>query len=323
MSCELSVICAFSNAAAYLPDLLNSLARTRLDDAEILFVDDASSDGSAEVIGMFESRIGAPVQVIRTDRQVGPAAGRNRGMEQAAGRYFAFVDGDDWVGPTYFAEMIDAARRHDVQFLRTDHVRCFANDRRITRAPDPRYHRRLVPADAVLPADRSTMVDFPYSHSGLFHRSLYDDGLLAMPDHLRTAEDRPWIWRLHLEAESYARIESLQYFYRRDVRTSLTQVGDDRQLDFIPSFEAVIGYVTSRPEFEPYVEKAVRQCLAVVHHHFLNAERLHAGLLEEMSERTRRLLALLPERQLADALEALAPQRSDRLRDIDPRLHAL
>ena len=71
--------------------------------------------------------------------------------------------------------------------------------------------------------------------------------MLHFTDGLRTAEDRPWIWRLHREAESFAAVGLLGVFYRRGVATSLTQIGDVRQLDFIRAFDQVIAETATGP----------------------------------------------------------------------------
>ena len=320
---ELSVVCAYRDAADYLPDLLASLRRAVVPGTQVVFIDDGSADTSLDVVDRYTPELAARVDVIVNSRPRGPAAARNAGMRIAEGRVIAFVDGDDWVGTDYFREMITCIDRLDVDFVRCDHVRVTPEKRVLVRAPDARYDQRLDPKSAVLPTDRSTMVDFPYSHSGAFHRRLLDGGLLKMPANLRTAEDRPWIWRLHLESESYARLASTQYFYRRDVATSLTRVGDDRQLDFIPSFEAVIRYVFGNQDFAMFRPKAVRQCLSVVHHHLVNAERLHPGLEQTMRDRLVPLLRLIPDEEMSIALADLDRARRGRIRDLDRRLHAL
>lgn len=320
---DLTVVCAFRDAAEYLPDLLASFQRMTSPTTQFVFVDDASTDRSLEVVDAVSDRLPGAVDVIENTTAAGPASGRNQGMRIADGRWIAFVDGDDWVGRSYFFEMIEWAERLDVDFVRCDHVRVFPDRRSIARASDRRYYRRLDPSSAVLPTDQATMVDFPYSHSGLFSRRLVDNGVLEMPSHLRTAEDRPWIWRLHLEAESYARIESLQYFYRRQVDTSLTQVGDDRQLDFIPSFRMVLEYVYARPDAAVYSAKAVRQCLSVIHHHLINADRLESGLEQRMRTSLVELLEGIPDADLSLALRDIGWRRADLIRDLDRRLQRL
>lgn len=320
---SLSVVCAYRDASKYLPDLLRSLGRTALPDAEVIFIDDASIDSSLDVIDDLTREVGAEISVIENRVPRGPAYCRNLGMDAASGELLAFVDGDDWVGPTYFTELRKWIETLDVDFIRCDHVKVSGRKRHLGRAPDARYHVALDPSSAVLPADEATMVDFPYTHSGIFHRRLLDGGVLKMPSELRTAEDRPWIWRLHLEAESYARIESLQYFYRRDVATSLTQVGDDRQLDFIPSLSQVLDYVNSDEKFIQYRTKAYRQCLSVVDLHLSKADRLSDGLEHQMRLRIPDLLARIPDQELTSAFRQIGRTRGDRIRNVELRLHGL
>lgn len=320
---ELSVVCSFRNAAPFLPNLLGSLRLATSHKTQLIFIDDGSVDNSLDIIAQYADDLPCQLDVIENTVPIGPAGGRNAGMRIAEGRIIAFVDGDDWVGPSYFSEMIEWIDRLSVDFVRCDHVRVASDHRTIVRAPEPRYFQPLDPKSSVLPLDRATMVDFPYSHSGAFHRRLLDSGLLGMPEHLRTAEDRPWIWRLHLEAQSYARIPALGYFYRRNVASSLTQVGDERQLDFIASFEAVLLYVFAAPEFTCFRQKAIRQCLSVINHHLANAERLHSDLEDTMRLRLPELLKIVPDEELAEALTAIDRKRAHRIRDLDLRLHSL
>ncbi|CAM5689991.1 hypothetical protein SANTM175S_10189 [Streptomyces antimycoticus] len=105
-------------------------------------------------------------------------------------------------------------------FVRTDHVQCTARARSITRVPHGRRDVVMNPRDAILPADRSTSVDYPYAWAGMYHRRLADEGLLHFTHGLRTAEDRPWIWRLHREARSFAVLGVHGVFYRRGVSSA-------------------------------------------------------------------------------------------------------
>src|SRR5690606_4721383 len=102
--------------------------------------------------------------------------------------------------------------------------------------------------DAILPAHRTTSVDYAYAWAGVYHRRLVERGLLHFTDGLRTAEDRPWIWRLHREAESFALSGLLGVFYRRGLPSSLTQIGDARQLDFVRAFDQVVEETVRDPE---------------------------------------------------------------------------
>src|SRR6185437_1872825 len=97
--------------------------------------------------------------------------------------------------------------------------------------------------------------------AGVYRRELGE--VLRFADGLHTAEDRPWIWRLHREAASYAVVSLAGVFYRRLVANSLTQIGDRRQLHFLDAFAQVLAQVTDEPALQL---KAIRQFLAVLVH---------------------------------------------------------
>ncbi len=81
------------NCAAQLQACLQALRATAGVDHEIIVVDDASTDDTAEVA----LRHGARVR--RLERQSGPAMARNRGAAEARGQYLLFVDADVCVQP--------------------------------------------------------------------------------------------------------------------------------------------------------------------------------------------------------------------------------
>ena len=84
----LSVVVPVRNDPDRLRACLTSLAASTHRHHEVIVVDDASTDGSANVASM----LGATV--IRQEERTGPAAARNRGVAAARGRYVLFVDAD-------------------------------------------------------------------------------------------------------------------------------------------------------------------------------------------------------------------------------------
>jgi glycosyltransferase involved in cell wall biosynthesis len=85
-----SLIIPCFNQAAFLPAAIESALAQALPPAEILVVDDGSTDGSAALA----ARYGGPVRVIRQPNR-GAAAARNAGVREARHGLLAFLDGDD------------------------------------------------------------------------------------------------------------------------------------------------------------------------------------------------------------------------------------
>ncbi|MFF8842567.1 glycosyltransferase family 2 protein [Streptomyces sp. NPDC015127] len=315
---KLSVIVPFYNVQTYAPDTLKSLQANAREDFEFLLVDDCSTDGTPEILERAERSVPGAV-LIRHEQNGGLATARNTGLDAARGEYITFLDGDDWLAPGHFEALLAAHESLGVDFVRTDHVQCTARERKVHRAPVGRRGEVLRPRDWILPADRSTGVDYPYAWAGMYHRRLADQGLLHFTHGLRTAEDRPWIWRLHREAETFATISRLGIFYRRGVASSLTQIGDIRQLDFIKAFDQVLQETANDPEADRLLPKAVRTYCAVISHHLGSIERFEPAVARKLRTMSAAALKRMPQDVLGEALDSMDIERASRLRRVRRR----
>ncbi|MBB2910152.1 glycosyltransferase involved in cell wall biosynthesis [Streptosporangium becharense] len=301
---KLSVVVPVRDAELYISDALTSLVRNARRDFEFIVVDDGSVDATGQIIEDFRDDLPGLV-VLRNETPVGLADARNLGLSLASGRYLTFMDGDDWLAPGYLADLLGAIERLSCDFVRVDHVQAEGRRRVIHRAPLAIRDTVLKPRDHILPARSKTMVDYPYAWAGVYHRDLGD--LLTFPGHLHTAEDRPWIWRLHRQAASFAVVSLAGLFYRRMVAGSLTQIGDARQLHFFDAFDLV--FADLEEEFTP---KAVRMFCALLAHHLELRDRFSPELRTRFEERGAAALRRLPADVLAET--RLDPERDEILR---------
>jgi glycosyltransferase involved in cell wall biosynthesis len=309
-----SVVVPGKDAEAFLADALTSLTR-QLDDpetVEVIMIDDGSIDRTSAVATSFADRL-PRLRVLRNSEPTGLASARNQGLVAATGEYLAFLDADDWLAPGHLGDLVAALQRLDVDFVRTDHVTVSGHRRSLVRPPQGRRGVPLDPRESILPADRPTMVDYPYAWAGMFHRRLFDRGLLTFPEGLHTAEDRPWIWRLHLQAESYAVVDAAGICYRRGVTTSLTQITDSRQLDVLQAFAGIRAVVEADREADRFWPKVVRSTLAVLAHHLGRDHLMSRGDRRTLRAGTRELIAALPPGLVARHLRDSSLGRQARL----------
>jgi teichuronic acid biosynthesis glycosyltransferase TuaG len=88
-----SVVMPTYNRRALLEASIDSVLAQILDDFELVIVDDASTDGTAEVLAR-EARKDPRIRVMRAAVNGGCDAARNLAMSSARGRYLAFLDDD-------------------------------------------------------------------------------------------------------------------------------------------------------------------------------------------------------------------------------------
>lgn len=111
-----SVVIPAFNAAALVADAVRSVLEQTLSPAEVLVVDDGSSDGTAGALAPF----GSAVTVVRQEHG-GAAAARNLGVSLAAGEYVVLLDADDWWLPERLERLGEAAaQRPDLAVITTD-----------------------------------------------------------------------------------------------------------------------------------------------------------------------------------------------------------
>ncbi|SCD57638.1 Glycosyltransferase involved in cell wall bisynthesis [Streptomyces sp. SolWspMP-5a-2] len=319
---KLSVIVPFYNVQQYAPDTLRSLRLNAHPDFEFVLVDDHSKDETPAILERAAEQLSdvAQVRYIRHEKNGGLATARNTGLDAAQGEYLTFLDGDDWLAPGYYAELVAAIEDLGCDFVRTDHVQTTARARTVHRVPQGRRREVLDPRDAILPADRTTSVDYAYAWAGAYHRRLLDRGLLHFTDGLRTAEDRPWIWKLHREAESFAVLSLLGVFYRRGVASSLTQIGDVRQLDFIRAFDQVIEETAKDPDADRLLPKAVRTYCAIIAHHLSDQSKWEPAVAKQLRTMSAAAVRRMPQRALGDVLDTMDLDRSAQLRRLRRRI---
>lgn len=89
----ISVIIPCYNHARFLPDAINSVKAQSYRNTEIIVVDDGSTDNTKECAAGF-----AEIKYIYQANS-GLSAARNAGIKNSTGKYFIFLDADDWLYP--------------------------------------------------------------------------------------------------------------------------------------------------------------------------------------------------------------------------------
>jgi glycosyltransferase involved in cell wall biosynthesis len=103
---EVSVIIATYNRGALLEHALESVFGQTFGDYEVVIADDGSTDDTLERLKKYGSR----VRVLCLEHQGRPASARNCAIEEASGRFLAFLDSDDLWAPEKLERQVGLMR---------------------------------------------------------------------------------------------------------------------------------------------------------------------------------------------------------------------
>ncbi|NIK76096.1 glycosyltransferase involved in cell wall biosynthesis [Paenibacillus castaneae] len=107
MTIKVSVIVPIYNGEAYLSECVESLLSQTLKECEFIFVNDGSTDRSAEIVERYRET-DSRITVIYQPNQ-GVSVARNKGIQAAMGQYIGFVDADDYIDADMFELLYDGA----------------------------------------------------------------------------------------------------------------------------------------------------------------------------------------------------------------------
>jgi glycosyltransferase involved in cell wall biosynthesis len=215
---EISVIIPAYNSCKWIEEAIVSANQQSLVPAEIIVIDDGSTDGTSAVIDTIE------VDVIY-ERQVnqGVAAALNRGLDKASGSLIAFLDADDYWAPAKLSlqsRFLEQNAQHDMVFGRMQGF----------LSPD-------------LNAEQRARLDFSEEPSaacvrgtGLFRREAFDR-VGQFDTSLRVGEFVDWFLRAKDDGISSGSVNDIVLF-RRWHASNMTLSANKERGDYIKLFNA-------------------------------------------------------------------------------------
>lgn len=176
-----SVVIPAHDAAATIGPAIRSVLDQGRTDVEVIVVDDASQDGTAEHATQAARGAAGQVSVLRQPRNAGVSAARNAGLAAACGEIVIFLDADDVHLPGFLAT-VEEAMQGDVDAV--------VLGRRVVSGGSSREEHAAALGEHTGPqAARATMCDriTPFPWDKAFRRTLL--GTAPFPEGVARFED--------------------------------------------------------------------------------------------------------------------------------------
>ena len=206
---KVSIITPAYNAAPYIGQAIESVQAQTLTDWEMIIVDDASTDGTAQVVQRYLSD--PRIKFLQNEQNMGAGYTRNRALDAAQGEWIAVLDADDWYAPHRLERLVAFAEDWAVDVVgdlsictdcvgKTLHLRSWA-----TRAPIPLHPFRLTPEEAI-----RYHAAFKYLARGAF---IQQQPIRYVPE-IRKSQDTAFLYEMLIRGALCAVVPEALYYYR-------------------------------------------------------------------------------------------------------------
>ncbi|MBQ9310948.1 MAG: glycosyltransferase [Bacteroidales bacterium] len=203
---KISLIIPVYNAEKTLPATLESIASQTFRDFEVIFADDASTDGTPALLEEFCRQWGSACKLLRKEVNSGAAAARNMALDAAEGEYLTFADADDILAADMLQKASDAADASGADIVGWDWTLQMR-----------RYGRYMRQADYSTPAEAVRALTGGRMRWNLWlflvRRSLIEDNGISFVEGADMAEDMQFMLRSFLKAGTTYQIHESLYSY--------------------------------------------------------------------------------------------------------------
>lgn len=110
---DIAIVIPCFNGWKYMKRCLESLEQQQIKPAQIIIVDDCSTDDSYQNLLAYSQDTSLPVEVYRNDINCGPAKSREKALRYVSTEYVAFCDCDDWYEIDFVKSIYELVSKND------------------------------------------------------------------------------------------------------------------------------------------------------------------------------------------------------------------
>lgn len=242
----ISVIIPVYNVEKYVGKCLVSLVEQTFRDFEVIAVNDGSTDDSLDILRHFENKYDF-IHVVH-QKNAGMSQARNAGMKQARGTYFAFVDSDDYVAPTYLQELYEACVEYHADISCCYYYYHFIDSDILFEYPF-RCHGVYTRQKAMDKLLRDMQIQ-SLVWNKLYKSSLFRDYGITFPS--MCFEDMATANKIFQHAETVVVLDRPLYYYNQHSMSTLATINANKINDFIRAMAMVRDSLEKNGLYEKY-----------------------------------------------------------------------
>lgn len=226
---QVSVLIPVYNVSKYLNECLCSIVNQTYKNLEIIIIDDGSTDDSLKIIKRYAQNDYRIKYISRHNK--GLLSTRVELVGMARGKYFAFVDSDDWVEYNYIEKLVEVAQNNHADIVRCGDIIEHISENRRTKYCKANYGQMVVidrcDFKQTLLVDLINTYYYNSIHSVLAKRNLvgkqFFDNIEKNSD-ISIGEDVVFNCGLYAGADRIVTIPDYMYHYRKNPESIMNAV---------------------------------------------------------------------------------------------------
>lgn len=231
---EISVLVPIYGIEKYLSECVESLLDQSFRNFELILVNDGSPDNCPQICDDF-ARKDSRVIVVHKENG-GLLSARKAGLQNAKGKYVAFVDGDDWVDKYYLDVLYKLAEANTSDLVVTGHFREFNGKIETIKPKSAASYNESEIKSSILPKAIYTG-EFcehgisTYVWNKLFKKELLEQILYDVPNDIIMGEDAA-ITYAYLSISKHLTISRIPLYYYRQRHDSIVKSIEDPKMEY-------------------------------------------------------------------------------------------
>ena len=247
------------NVCEYLADCINSILEEIKDiDAEIICVDDCSTDDSWQILNDICSQ-NSNCLCYRNDSNRGVSYSRNRALEVAKGKYIWFVDSDDLLCPGAVKKFLENAEKENADVI-------LGNYSRVEEAFSLKGYCDIRTEDitfietenVAIPMDNSGKTMWAI-WAGMFRTDFLRKNGLLFRENMIAQEDTLFYYELEQKYPKIIKTNAICYLYRQRNVSVMHQKSEIRMQKYYQSMRIMLDVYNGYLEAGTYRDKNVLQ----------------------------------------------------------------
>lgn len=249
MSELISIIVPIYNVDKYLERCINSIINQTYKNIEIILVDDGSTDSCFDICKQYseiDSRI-----IIYKKENGGLSSARNYGFRKSNGKYIIYIDSDDFVSNKYVENLYNAIDTTNSEIAISSFYLVNEDGKLIEKKKKETFEIKTFSNDKAL-EELLLQKKFDSSAWGkiylkkFFEKFHYPEGKLY--------EDLPITYKIFLESNRIAYINSFDYFYVQRENSILNMKFNPKKMDLIKFVDDMFSdLLDKKPHLENYI----------------------------------------------------------------------